>query len=191
MNKLTLVSGAIVLLLTVVGFVACEKYKDTAGPDLGLTRKYCNDPMAVNYNDSFPGVPDNNVCTYANELFAGTWILNDSIFTDDMTFVSAASYPISFQGFSVDEDSTKSKLLLSGLCQGDPLKIGANKYGVAVTDTLIEYTDGGQFFCSPNDTVSGIFTFRRDTLSQAYIDVYFKEWSGEEVFIHTGKAIKQ
>jgi hypothetical protein len=191
MKKTTLIGAVASLAMAVAGLIACEKYKDTPGPDLGLTRKYCNDPAAVNYNDSFPGVPDNSVCRYANELYAGNWLLTDSVFTEDMNFVSTAVYPITFQGFSTEDDSTRSKLLVSGLCQGDYVKITANKYGIAVTDTLIEYSEGAQLFCSTVDTVAGIFTLRRDSLSQEFIDVYLKQWAPDDLYIHIGKAIKQ
>src|SRR6218665_3868599 len=70
---------------------SCKKWVDEKGPDLGLTNKYCNIPDAVNYNWGFPGIADSLVCYYPADVFKGDFILHDSIFGTNDSFISAHS----------------------------------------------------------------------------------------------------
>src|ERR1043165_5567011 len=71
----------ILSLALVMGFAfSCKKWQDPAPKeDPRLTRHYCNDPSAVNYNWDFPGKPDNSVCFYPADLFAGTYMFYDTV----------------------------------------------------------------------------------------------------------------
>src|ERR1043165_6289024 len=71
----------ILSLALVMGFAfSCKKWQDPAPKeDPRLTRPYCNDPEAVNYNWDFPGKPDNSVCFYPSDLFAGTYTFWDTV----------------------------------------------------------------------------------------------------------------
>ncbi|HRP89581.1 MAG TPA: hypothetical protein PKX92_06035 [Edaphocola sp.] len=181
--------GVIVIALLVI-FASCEKYKDTPGKDLGLTRKYCNDPRAANYNDSFPGVPDNDVCIYPNEIFEGNWQLKDSVFLQDGTFQSTAIYNLSFSKKDTLQDSLKRKIIVSGFCNAIQLHLTANKYGTAITDTLIPNTQGGQLFCQNTDTVFGQFKIIKDSLTTT-MNINLTVQSSNQQYLHIGKAIKQ
>ena len=171
--------------------VACSKYKDPKGPDLGLTNKYCNDPAAINYNHGFPGVPDNSVCVYAVDLLSGTWLYQDSLFFPDSTFYQARNYTLQISEDLSANDSMRNKLEVAGFCSnGQRLKITANRYGNALTDTLIEFVPGGQFFCQVGDTISGSFMRTLDTTTAALrIDLFERNASGQ--FYHRGIAVKQ
>ncbi len=181
----------ITALLGIAGLAACEKYKDPAPVDLGLTRKYCNDPIAANYNDSFPGVPDNSVCIYSNELFEGTWLFRDSVYLPDMTFLRTRDYTLTFNPGDPALDSLKNKVSVSGFCSnGNTLALTANRYGLAMTDTLLPNTDGGQLFCNSTDTVSGMFRLIFEPTGSR-IHIQLNEHVSDSSYIHTGYATKQ
>lgn len=180
----------IAALAGITGFIACEKYKDPAPPDLGLTRKYCNDPIAANYNDSFPGIPDNSVCIYPTELFEGTWLFRDSVYLPDMTFVRAQNYTLTFTAQNQATDTFRNKLTLNGFCSGNTLKLTANRFGLAMTDTLIQYTEGGQLFCNPTDTISGMYRVIFEETGNR-IHIQMNENVPDGSYLHAGYATKQ
>ncbi|HTO14720.1 MAG TPA: hypothetical protein VLZ83_03070 [Edaphocola sp.] len=179
-----------VLIVLIASWSACEKYKDPKEKDLGLTREYCNDPSAINYNDSFPGVPNNSVCIFPTDLFEGNWHFQDSVFTPDGTFLNSETYILTFTAKDPSQDSLKRKLTLTGLCPSVNINLSANRYGLALTDTLIPYTDGGQFFCQNTDTISGQFKVIRDSLNNN-MKINFTIHAPDNQFLHIGKAIKQ
>ena len=73
---------SVVVMLCLSSFLACTKWADTQKPsDPRLTQKYCNDPFAVNYNWGFPGLPDNSTCIFPSDLYVGTYLFHDSIYS--------------------------------------------------------------------------------------------------------------
>ena len=180
------ITGAAALWL-----MACEKYTDPVKPDVELTNHYCNDPIAANYNRGFPGIPDSSVCEYATEYFEGNWQWVDSIFDKDLIFQQRQVRNLAFTPASVATDTFRRHLTVSGICtNNNTLKITANKYALAMTDTLIQGVYGGQLFCSNTDTVSGYFKRTTDTIT-ASMDIMLTENKLTGVFYHKGRAVKQ
>lgn len=182
------------LFLSVGLFIfSCKKYKD---PDPATdpripTRKYCNDPKAVNYNWDFPGVPDNSVCIYPTDLFKGSYLYTDSVYHADNTFDSALSlitYTLQVIPNSVN------KFSLIGFCgNGDSLRFTAERTSYrANADTTIKLNDTtfvyGQFFCSSLDTMTGTLTRPKGDSVRLKID--FTVHSDTEVNFHRGTATK-
>lgn len=173
-------------------FMACKKYTDPTKPDITLTNHYCNDPLAANYNHGFPGIPDNSVCVYANELFTGNWQFVDSIFRPDASFYRTQTLSLNFSPFPQSVDTLRVRLNVSGLCPGGStiLQLTANRFGLALTDTILPNVPGGQLFCSTSDTVSGYFRRTSDTL-RTTMSIYLTEQNGVDTFYHRGLATKQ
>lgn len=142
------------LIITSTIFIACNKNNGQTKPDVDdqLNRPYCNDPIAINYNDSFPGVPDNSTCIYPEDKFIGSWQVTDSTFKMDSTFLSADSRTITIVSLG---ESSKDKLKINrwNTC-ATPLFITANKFGKANIDNLLS-SDSGQVLCI--DTMVGYF----------------------------------
>ncbi|MNS58590.1 hypothetical protein D3C72_915130 [compost metagenome] len=174
-----------------IWLMACEKYTDPVKPDVELPNHYCNDPIAANYNRGFPGIPDSTVCEYATEYFEGTWEWVDSIFDKDMTFQQRQVRNLIFTPKNLATDTFRNHLTVSGFCDNSTLlKITANKYAMAMTDTLIPNVYGGQISCNSTDTVSGYFKRTSDTLT-ASMNILLTENRPAGVFYHKGKAVKQ
>lgn len=181
----------LLFLLGIAGSGACEKYKDPAPEDIDLEgRVYCNDPVAANYNQGFPGKVDNSTCVYATDLFEGVWTYEDSVFLPDLTFVSTATYTLNFSAKDRATDTLRNSLIVSGFCPGRSLELTANRFGSALTDTLIQYTEGGQYFCRDTDTVSGMFRIMTDSTSTR-MNIQLSTMTPEGGYIHNGHAIKQ
>jgi hypothetical protein len=134
------------LVIIITNLIACKPYKDPAPKDLGLTNPYCNNPFAVNFNWGFPGKPDNSVCIFPAQVFAGTYKLYDSITSNNAATIFNDSSTISLVRIN---DST---LTLSNHCAG-------NNYVVRATKTLQFYVDSstmlGAPFCN-GDTIAGL-----------------------------------
>ncbi|WP_124635018.1 hypothetical protein [Taibaiella sp. KBW10] len=172
-------------------FIACKKYVDPTKPDITLTNHYCNDPIAANYNHGFPGIPDNSVCRYPTDFFKGNWQFVDSIFYPDMRFYRTQTLSLSFTPMDQALDTFRTRLTVLGLCPNNTiLKVTANKYALALTDTLLPNVNGGQLFCSVSDTVSGFFKRTNDTLRTS-MNINLTELSAADTFYHRGLAIKQ
>jgi hypothetical protein len=128
-----------------INATACKPYKDPAPKDLGLTNPYCNNPFAVNFNWGFPGKPDNTVCIFPAQVFAGNYKLYDSITSNNASTIFNDSALVSLAQLN---DST---LTLSNHCVG-------NNYVVRATKTLQFYVDSttllGAPFCN-GDTIAG------------------------------------
>lgn len=183
------------IIIAAVGvFVfSCKKYKD---PDLATdpriaTRKYCNDPLAVNYNWDFPGVPDNTVCFYPTDIFKGSYLFTDSIYRSDNSFDSARSlitYTLNIIPY------TTNKFALVGFCgNGDSLKFTAERTTYrGNADTTIKLNDStyvyGQFFCSSLDTLTG--TLMRPKGDSVSLLIDFTVLSDTGLNYHRGTAIK-
>ncbi len=131
---------------------ACSKYKDEpGGSDPRLSRKYCNDPEAVNYNFDFPGTADNSVCYYPADAFSGVYSFKDSVYSTPGTLVRQDSILLRFFALS------RVRIAISGFCPGgsDSLHFTANRTLRASGDTTIVT---GQRLCRDRDTLSGYIT---------------------------------
>jgi hypothetical protein len=188
-----LFSATLLLTLATVIFFSCKKYKDPAPTtDPRLTNPYCNDPEAVNYNWGFPGKPDNSICFYPSDLFAGNYYCHDTVYvTSSGLLISTDSFYINISRLSA---TNHSKIGLKGFpC--DPnmtLMLTAGYTYDAVTDTLIGDSTTlhrGQQFCSPHDTITGTIT--RDRVSDTVLHLSFQVFGSDtSQYTHTGTAKK-
>lgn len=163
------------------GLSSCEKWKDPQPQDLGLTRKYCNIPSAINYNREFPGVEDNTTCIFPSDPFIGNYVYEDSVYIDGVE----GSIPWGTIHFSIlKKDSTKFEL--KDYCGSRNLMFTANRYFHAVTDTLL--TKGVQLYCRDLDTLQGTLDYRGSD-SSLYIEFTVK--SDTLTAVHRGRAYKK
>ena len=130
---------------------SCVKWKDAKATDPGITRHYCNDPDAVNYNWGFPGKPDNTICFYPSDLFAGVdSFFIDSIFQKDLSFTRRDSFMMTITRV------TNSQILLAGFCSNNrstAFSLTADRTYNATLDTVLGGI--GQTFCRPRDSTMG------------------------------------
>jgi hypothetical protein len=136
-------------VLALLAYTACRKASDPAPKDdPRLTRPYCNDPEAVNYNWDFPGKPDSTVCIYPSDLFAGSWQYSDSIVSADGTEVfDSAKYQLQLTA------SGRMQLSMKGLCgNNQSINITASRNKLFVIDTVVAL---GQYLCINTDTIAG------------------------------------
>ena len=178
------ITAALVILLAGVIF-SCNKYVSPKGYDPHLTNHYCNDPKAVNYNWGFPGVPDNTVCFYPSDVFAGKYKFYDSVYLQaNYIFIHSDSVLITINKVN------DSQIAVYGMCpNGDSLLMTATPLFVAYVDTTEgdSVTNWGQMYCQVKDTING-------TISQNRIDsvltINFQVASDTGVItIHNGSAI--
>ena len=165
----------------------CVKWNDPKPKaDPALTNPYCNDPAAVNYNWGFPGKPDNSVCIYPTDKFAGRFLFIDSIYSE--SGVSAGN----FVGAQIDtlifNVLSHTKMTVAGL-GGNSGTINLTAYTFTATlDTLVGDSltaNSGQLLAGTNDTVNGtIFYSMID--SQLHINLQIINDTG--MASHTGKA---
>lgn len=166
--------------------LSCAKWKDKPAQDPHLTQAYCNDPDAVNYNWGFPGKPDNTVCFYPTDVFAGTYLFRDSIYQDTL-FVGYDSFMLYITAQS------HTKISVSGFCtNGNQVRLTAGLTYVATVDT----TEGdsttinhGQMMCRIQDTVTGTFT--KDRVDSSLLHISLQVFSDTGVATHYGSARKQ
>ena len=175
------------LLLVVVVALSCKKWVDPAPvDDPRLTNPYCNDPEAVNYNWGFPGKPDNTVCFYPSDVFAGSYMLHDTVSKDDL-FISADSMPLTIVKLS------KRGIRLEGLCPaGEKLLASAGAQYFATLDTTVGDSltlYPGQFFCRNQDTVTGYLY--RDKVDSSLMYLEFSVRSDTGTTRHRGRARKK
>ena len=183
MNKIITI---LLLLLTGLGVYSCKKYEDKpAVQDPRLSNKYCNDPSAVNYNWNFPGTPDNSVCFYPTDVFAGVYELHDSIFLKASgLYVFADTVTLTIQR------NDKTKMAVYGFCSGgESLAMTANLLFSASIDTTVgdSITFRGQRFCSAGDTVNWTLTKDRINDSIIYLNLVVSSDTGV-ITNHIGTA---
>jgi len=177
---ITLVVGAFLLY-------SCAKWKDPKGyTDPQLTNPYCNDPNAVNYNWGFPGKPDNTLCFYPNQLFAGHWEYYDTV-------TSLTSGLVLFtDSFLMNVHSISDTLIsVFGFCGSlsDSIILTAGPTYIATVDTLIgdSITTEGQRLCRVQDTINGTIT--RDRIDSPYVlHISLQVTSDTGSTIHSGSA---
>ena len=182
-----LVSIILTLSIAVCLLNSCAKWKDPKGyTDPQLTNPYCNDPNAVNYNWGFPGKPDNTICFYPNQLFAGTWEYYDSVY-------SVSSGLLLFtDSFTMTVHSISDTIIsVFGFCGSAPdsIILAAGPTYIATVDTLIgdSITTEGQRLCRVQDTINGTIT--RDRLDSPYVlHVNLQVTSDTGATIHSGSA---
>ncbi len=181
----------VILSLTcLLGFtVSCKKWVDPAPvADPRINTPYCNDPSAVNYNWGYPGKPDNSVCFYPSDLFAGTYVYKDTTYkTQTDLYLAADSMNIIISKIS------STQITVSGLCpSGQQLILTAGatyqaSVDTTVGDSLTLYP--GQFFCRNQDTVTGTFTRDKVDSTLIYVALYIRSDTGATT--RTGRAIKK
>lgn len=178
------------LLLIITALASCKKWKDEKGPaDPRLSRKYCNDPEAVNYNWDFPGTPDNSVCYYPADGFKGAYSFVDSVFNAaDNKFISVVNYTLYFG------PRGKQKFAVSGFCSNtDSVFFTSNRYYRATGDTTVRFSQdtangAGQLFCRTLDTLSG--NIDRVGNNDSFFNISFTVVSDTGTTLHAGTAVK-
>jgi len=180
----------LLIILSTLAFASCKKWEDKAGEgDDRLSRPYCNDPEASNYNLDFPGTPDNSICFYPYEAFLGTYEFNDSsYYSTDYVYGGNRMYTLTIRR----QDTSKRQLLLSGFC-GTDIRFTADKYLRAYADSTDHPTDStklpGQLICNPIDTLSGYMNFvNRDS---GILRINFTVLTDTGIVYHTGRAVKK
>lgn len=168
------------ILLIVVGSLSCKKWEDPAPvDDARISRPYCNDPTAVNYNWNFPGKPDNTTCYYPSDLFVGNYTLNDTIYDDKDVYLAALTRDISLTKVSYNQ------VAVNGLCDfGSNLVVTAWAPYFAAVDTTVGDTlseSQGQLFCRTQDTVTGYFSRDKIDSSLVYIELTVKSDTGRTI----------
>ncbi len=175
MSKIIVLCGFISFL-----FFACKPYKDPAPTVTDkLTKKYCNDPSAINYNWDFPGIADNSVCIYPAQIFSGNYFYRDSILDASGNLVKKDSFPI------VLTQIDSVKLTITGFCVGNPLQATANRYYKFVVDSTHGW---GQKMCSTTDTFSGGAQFL--AIGDSLLKFNFIVFADTGKIIHKGTAKK-
>jgi len=177
--------------MTITLLASCKKWKDEKGPtDPRLSRKYCNDPEAVNYNWDFPGTPDNTVCFYPADGFKGKYGFIDSVFNAaDNKFIKAINYTLYFG------PRGKQKFAVSGFCSNtDSVFFTSNRYYKSLGDTTVRYnvdtaTGAGQLFCRVQDTLTG--SIDRIGTNDSFFNISLRVVSDTGITLHTGTAVKQ
>jgi hypothetical protein len=172
-----LIGGIICVLIS----IGCQKYKDVPGQsDPRLSRKYCNDPSAVNFNFDFPGTADNSVCYYPADVFAGTYSFIDSVYT------SANKVAFTIPLMLTVQAQSHGKFDLSGFCAGNTLHFSVNRTLRATADSTIL---NGQQLCRAQDTLSG--SLIRKLGDSTRLQVVLTVLSDTGATIHQGTAYKQ
>lgn len=176
-------------LIAMVLISSCEKYEDSSQNDWKVdeNQEYCNHPDAVNYNWGFPGVINDSICIFPNEVFEGQWYLTDTLFNDTLGVEAIRERFIDIQW--VPEDSIEYKLRLSGWCDNEhELYLDANRFLLAsVIDELEDYP--GQWDCDLTSSISGTIrknNFDADTL---YLQM-IQQTDQDQLRIIKGRAIK-
>lgn len=169
-------------------FFGCKKSEPFDKADESqFTTRYCNDPIAINYNHGFPGTADNTVCIYPTDVFSGTYEFKDSIYDADFNLDTILNYVVSFHKVSL------TKLNLSGFCvNGDTVRLTADRYYKAAVDSTMLPDSSmieGHIFCRAIDTLSGIISKYNDDSNK--IKVNFIIASDTGINYHIGTGIKK
>jgi len=170
-------------------FFSCAKWKDPKPVnDPRLTNPYCNDPTAVNYNLGFPGKPDNTTCFYPSDLFAGSYLVHDSIYLSPSgLFIAADSFIINISKLS------STKIGIIGFCPSSKqLILTAGPTYVATVDTTVGDTatlNQGQTLCRIQDTLNG--TISKDMVDSTLLHITLQVVSDTGISELVGIARKQ
>lgn len=180
---------ALLFTVCVSSILSCAKWKDPAPvDDPRLTNLYCNNPSAVNYNVGFPGKPDNSICFYPSDLFAGTYTFKDSVYLNTTgLFIIADSLELTIGKLDT------AKIVVTGFCQsGKQLFLTAGPTYIATMDSLVGDSTTlyqGQLLCRTQDTISGTIT--KDRVDSSLLHITFQVVSDTGITVHIGKARKK
>jgi len=173
--------------------LSCKKADTAANKDIDLSRPYCNDPQAVNYNWGFPGTPDSNVCFFPFSVFEGDYTLIDSVFDANYNLDSAQTILRTLHIYKID----RTHLAIIGFCgANDTLKATATRFYSAYLDsTPISTTDTvklkGQVLtwtCNYNDTITGGLT--RPSSDSTHLHINFTLATDTGIFYHISTGTK-
>jgi hypothetical protein len=184
-----LVTSLSLVLLVAITVYSCKKWEDPAPTnDPRISNPYCNDPEAVNYNWGFPGKPDNSVCVYPADLFAGNYKVHDTIYkADEDLFLRADSMDVQLVKLS------NTKLSVIGMCPGGAIIriTAATRYGAWVDTTAGDSLSlhPGHIFCRQQDTVTG--TLSRDRVDSSLMYMDLTVWADTGATIHRARAVKK
>lgn len=177
----------------------CEKSTPTKGGDPRIdSSKYCNDPLAINYNYGFPGRPDNTICIYPVDLFQGTYTFTDTIRDGDYFFDTAATNNIITREITIlpRSQGDKNLFILRNFCgNNNELLITADRFYKATLDSTasadtLQPKIGGQFLCrGVTDTISGYIIKSKTDTTLLYVN--FLVASDTNINFHTGTAKKK
>lgn len=167
---------------------ACTKSEPFDQPqEEDFENRYCNDPIAINYNLSFPGTVDNSTCIFPTDVFSGSYNLVDSVFNLDFELQTVENYTVSFNRLS------QTQFTFKGFCpNGDEASFTADRYYKASADSTILVDSTllpGQTFCTLTDTLSG--TIKKILGDTDKIRINFVISSDTGLNYHIGTGIKQ
>lgn len=177
------------IILVFIGFLAACSKPDNTGADISdqLTNLYCNDPEAINYNWGFPGKPDNTVCFYPRDIFAGVYSFSDSIYNAELELQKVNNITITVHAIS------NNKLRITGFCSNsDSILLTADRFYKAAADSTITADSiilAGQIVCRPVDTLSGYFVKDRTDSTKLAINITVASDTG--INYHLGTAYKK
>ncbi len=170
------------LFLSMFFLLSCKRYKDPQPfTDPRIVNKYCNIPSAINYNWSFPGIPDDSMCIFPAQIYSGTYFYRDSIYNSTGLLLNQDSFLLTFTQL----DTTR--LRITGFCGTDSLKATANRYYKFTIDSLVGY---GQLLCQPTDTIYGRGS-KFDLNDTLTIRMSYEVATDTGIVYHAGTATKQ
>ena len=172
-----------IVIVCLSSFLACTKWTDTqSASDPRLTQKYCNDPFAVNYNWGFPGLPDNSTCVYPADLYLGTYLFHDSIYSIANVLIDTNQILLHIYKQKMDKVA-----ILGFATAADSLFVSVLKNGNGSLDSLQNIP--GQLLSNTLDTLNGnCFKYLSDTLR---LKINWKLKTDTGIYFHKGSAIKQ
>lgn len=166
------------IFVSMMLFFSCKKITDPTPPDISdqLQSRYCNDPFAVNYNDSFPGIPDNSRCYYPQDFVTGSWEIKDSVFRQDGEFIEYLEKTIQFEAITTEEKNTVN--MKNWCSSSEKVHLTINKFGKLDITTTLEFPDEGQVVCA-SDTLIGFGNYKvKDTDTTISFEITEKKTSG-------------
>lgn len=166
-----------------IGLLAgCQKWEDKPAPPIELTKRYCNLPVAINYNRDFPGIEDNSVCIFPSGPYVGSYSFADSVFYPDVD--TAVVFPVINFTISSRNDT---QIYINNFCTGgNQLAFSTNRYYRAISDSVI--APEKQLMCRSLDTLSGTMEYRPAD-SSIYLE--FTVVSDTGTSTHRGRAYKK
>lgn len=182
-NMIKKLSICIALLAVLYGCVKSEPYNEVN--DAQFAGQYCNDPIAINYNQGFPGTANNKICIYPTDVFRGTFKLRDSIYNGEFELDTVIEYLVTFHPASL------TKVKMTGLCSyGDTVRLTADRYYKATVDsTVLPMNAGlieGHSFCRAIDTIMGSVSKYIDDSNKIRINFIIASDTGINYHIGTG-----
>lgn len=177
------------LCVFMLGFISCDRYEDKTLQDWDDQDNsyYCNQADAINYNWGFPGLINDSICIFPNEVFEGTWYLTDTIFNDTLGIEQIQERWVTIDW--VADDTISYKLKMMGFCEEDqPLYFDANRFMLANIVDDLEDTNG-QLYCDLTSSISG--NIRKDNIDSDTLYLQMLQQTNTDLlFTIKGRAIK-